>query len=113
MGQHDHMIVQKSNNSGNVIIMKKEFIKISKDDYKKALSEYICLIIFEKTDGTMRSMLGTLHSSILPQKQIVEDAPKKIRKEPENVISVFDIEKSGWRSFSIDKVLQFSKKQKL
>ena len=61
-------------------------------------------VTFTKADGTDRVMLCTLEEDKLPKVVIKEDA--KPRKESTTSMRVFDLEKNGWRSFTIKKVKQ-------
>ncbi len=66
-------------------------------------------IIFEKVDGSTRTMKCTLMAEFLPvgdntylvDGEIVEK-PKK--KENPDVVSVWDLEKEAWRSMRLDKI---------
>jgi hypothetical protein len=62
-------------------------------------------IFFEKKDGSLRTLKCTLSDKIIPQK-LEEDSetPKKERKPNADVLSVWDLENDGWRSFRLDKV---------
>ena len=73
------------------------------------LKNNVCVVVFEKKDGTERSMKCTLQEDIIPQ-ATKEDplSQKKIRALNEEVLPVWDTEKSGWRSFRIDSVKSFS-----
>ena len=80
-----------------------------RDDLIGKLKNNICVVVFEKKDGTERSMKCTLQESIIPE-ATKEDplSQKKIRSLNEEVIPVWDTEKNGWRSFRIDSVKSFS-----
>jgi hypothetical protein len=56
-------------------------------------------VVFEKKDGTLRTMLCTL-KDVPPYERKTET----VRAENEEVLSVFDLEISEWRSFRIDSV---------
>lgn len=58
-------------------------------------------IRFTKLDGEERLMACTLSSDYLPEGTF--EGGKK--KNPDGLVSVWDIEKSSWRSFWIDRVL--------
>ena len=57
---------------------------------------------FTKKDGTERVMNCTLEPSKLPPIVVKED--KKIRKESNTSMRVFDLDKQEWRSFTIRSV---------
>lgn len=56
-------------------------------------------VIFTKKDGTERVMQCTLRPELLPVQEISET--KQPKKKNDTVLSVFDIEANGWRSFTI------------
>ena len=62
-------------------------------------------VTFTKKDGTVREMMCTRKPTIIP----ADKHPKGliVEKDEATTIRVFDIEKSEWRSFSIDSVTQF------
>lgn len=68
------------------------------------LSQGPCRVMFEKRDGTMRSMLCTTKVDM-----VVPYEKKTDRTKPENkdVQFVFDLEKKEWRSFRYDSVKGF------
>jgi hypothetical protein len=73
----------------------------------------ICTVIFTKTDGTERTMRCTLAQSFLPKKEYVKADIADLRitpmrkPKPESIISVWDLEKKAWRSFSIRTVIKW------
>lgn len=73
------------------------------------LKNNVCVVVFEKKDGTERSMKCTLQEGVIPE-ATKEDplSQKKIRSLNEEVIPVWDTEKNGWRSFRVDSVKSFS-----
>ena len=84
-------------------------LEITKDELVEKLLVEEVTITFTKADGTDRTMLCTKQFSKIPQ----EFHPKtdKVVKLDENgnvietdLISVWDLEKSGWRSFNFTKV---------
>ena len=60
-------------------------------------------ITFEKKDGTLREMRCTLKD--VPEYERKTDVE---RKPSPDVISVYDLDKSDWRSFRIDSVKNVS-----
>jgi hypothetical protein len=63
-------------------------------------------IIFTKKDGTERVMNCTLRGDMLPVVEIKED--KAPRKQNDSVLSVYDLDAQGWRSFTINTVKRVS-----
>lgn len=74
-----------------------------------------CYIIFKKKDGSVRHMLCTLHNKLIPQDTVVEhDKGKKYtRMQNDNIISAYDINTKGWRSFIVENVKFFEELTKL
>lgn len=69
---------------------------------KGVLITYTPTITFIKKDGTERVMRCTLRHDLLPAQEINEDrAP---RKYSDKVMSVYDVDAQGWRSFTINTV---------
>ena len=58
-------------------------------------------LTFIKKDDTLREMKCTLIESSLP---ILETKTDRVRKENDDVISVFDLEKNEWRSCRYDSI---------
>ena len=76
-----------------------------KEELRKWLVDTLndsCLTItFTKTDGTERVMKCTLNSDVIVPYQQKTDRKKSANDQ---LISVWDIENSGWRSFKIDNI---------
>lgn len=76
---------------------------------KKLLHESTLTVCFNKKDGTMRTMLCTLTPSLLPVlEKKEEDEAKKEKKQNDESIAVWDLEKAAWRSFRFDSVVSYS-----
>lgn len=77
-----------------------------RDTVLKDLRDYVIEVTFTKVDGTTRIMRCTLDPKLLPPTYIGEDEQKEktFHKENPNVISAWDVQKGGWRSFRIDSV---------
>jgi hypothetical protein len=75
-------------------------------DIYGSLTAGIVEVTFTKKDGTTRVMKCTLRNELIP----TEHAPKGTGKVKVNtdVISVFDVENQGWRSFNCNSVTSFS-----
>jgi hypothetical protein len=57
-------------------------------------------VTFNKQDGTLRVLLATNHSEMIP----AEHTPKGTAPQNPEIVRTFDIENQGWRSFRIDSV---------
>lgn len=79
----------------------------NKYELKEKFQNGIVTVVFEKTDGSIRTMKGTLLAEYLPTwEKTVEPAEGLERKQNENILSVWDMENNGWRSFRIDSIKQ-------
>lgn len=76
-----------------------------REDLKKLLHEHTLNVIFTKKDGTKREMLCTLLPEYITSADKQEgDEVKKLKKQSDESIAVWDIEKKAWRAFRIDLV---------
>lgn len=75
-------------------------------DIREFLTKGIVEVTFTKKDGSCRVMKCTLANELIP----TEHAPKGTGKVKVNtdVISVFDVENQGWRSFNCNSITSFS-----
>lgn len=71
-------------------------------ELKQTLQGSIATVVFEKADGTLREMRCTLRPEYLPPQLLQEGAVA--RAENLSVLSVWDIENGGWRSFRMDSI---------
>ena len=61
-------------------------------------------IMFKKVeDGSIRHMICTLNPKLAPRILLAKE-----ERQTQEVISVWDLEKQGWRSFRVDSVLYLS-----
>ena len=76
---------------------------------KNLLRESTLTVCFNKKDGTVRTMQCTLNPDLLPVVDMQEgDEVKKEKKQNDESIAVWDLEKNAWRSFRFDSVIFFS-----
>lgn len=77
----------------------------TKAELKEIVENGVVTVVFTKKDGTEREMRCTLLTEYLPEKPtsqlLVETAN---RKENIDVLSVWDVENNGWRSFRLDSI---------
>ena len=72
------------------------------NDIREALVKYTLKVVFEKKDGSMRTMFCTLNPDMLPEKdETKQSAPRKYAPD---VIPVLDMEIGEWRSFRVGSV---------
>jgi hypothetical protein len=62
-------------------------------------------LTFNKKDGTIREMKATLDQKVVP---IIENTTGTEKKRSPEVVSVWDMEKSAWRSVRFDSIMQIS-----
>jgi hypothetical protein len=65
-----------------------------------ALENGVVNIEFSKSDGTIRKMRATLNNNLFAYK-----AANTERKQNENTMPVWDMDKSGWRSFRFHQLI--------
>lgn len=77
----------------------------------EALNDGTARIKFEKADGSIRELYGTRNGDLIPEAftpTLNEGLNRaEARAANENVVTVFDLEANGWRSFRKDKFLSF------
>lgn len=85
---------------------------MNKDELRDSLHNSVMNITFIKKDGSERIMKCTLNSQYIPSLVVSSEEetliPKKIRKENDDVISVFDLDKQDWRSIIIENIISTS-----
>lgn len=94
-------------------LSEKDF-KIFKRWLKSHLKYGPVTVIFTKKDGTERTMLCTTNEDLIPKVVHVTNTDNPIdfpvekpaRKVNEDLMSVYDLEAAGWRSFRWDSVKQ-------
>lgn len=68
------------------------------------LRENVVTVVFVKNDGSERVLNCTLKPDLLPE----QTASTSTRKTNTDVLSVWDLENSGWRSFRLESIITFS-----
>jgi len=77
----------------------------SLDKLVENLHSEVYNVSFTKKDGTVRNMKCTLRADYLPSK--VESESTSTKKVNPDVLAVWDLEKSEWRSFRKDSVIDY------
>ena len=75
----------------------------TKEEISSVLQKGVATVSFKKVDGNIRIMECTLNAGMIPPPK----EPKKTDrvKTPNNaVLSVWDVNKDGWRSFRVENV---------
>jgi hypothetical protein len=68
------------------------------------LHEHVVNVVFIKADGTERIMNCTLRPDLLPE----QTESTSTRKSNPDVMSVWDLDNAGWRSFRLDSIITFT-----
>jgi hypothetical protein len=85
-------------------VVKKPKLLFAKQYYVDLLNKHVCVVVFEKVDGTERTLIGTTQSELLPPPKPTTD---RVYIQPEHQVRLYDIQKKAWRSFTIDSVISF------
>jgi hypothetical protein len=72
------------------------------DELKSVLQANIANVTFTKKNGEKRVLNCTLIADHLPAIEVKEGEEKTERKVNTDVLSVWDLENEGWRSFRLD-----------
>lgn len=72
-----------------------------RDQLKSLLEQNTMTVLFVKRDGTERTMKCTLKSDLLPESDLSEST----RTVNTDLLHVYDLENSGWRSFRLDSLI--------
>jgi hypothetical protein len=78
---------------------------INKRSLETLLKQNVMEIQFKKTNGEDRTMTCSLKQEYLPEPKNKTKESKK--KNNENVLSVWDIEKNGFRSFRLNSIKNY------
>jgi len=77
----------------------------TKTDLKNLLDQNVVVVDFTKLNGDKRVMTCTLREDIKPRATKDDTMSlKKVREVAEAVVSVWDVNAKGWRSFRYDRV---------
>lgn len=82
---------------------------ITRDEIVAKLKEGVVFFTFEKVDGTTRPMNATLNEAIIPFEPTKGEGEQKSAnsKRDSNALPVWDCDNNSWRSFRLDKLLDF------
>jgi hypothetical protein len=80
------------------------FMKITKQILKDLLKHKIIQITFKKKDGTERVMKCTLQEDLVP---IYEKKTERVKKQNDETLAVWDLEKDSFRSFKLDSLIDY------
>lgn len=77
----------------------------NREEIVNILKTGLCSVTFTKVDGTERTGIFTLHPDHMPPAPVREEKEGEVKpkREPnQNTVSVWDTEKTAWRSFRVD-----------
>ena len=80
----------------------------TRDNLVHLLKNNVATVTFTKVSGEERTMKCTLRSEHIPNAPSAGGQLIVERKENANTVSVWDMEKNGWRSFRVDSVKSIS-----
>ena len=76
-----------------------------RNDLERLLEQNVLVVDFTKLDGDKRIMTCTLREDIKPAATKKDPMSQKaVRKVSDAVVSVWDVNAKGWRSFRYDRV---------
>jgi hypothetical protein len=82
----------------------------TKEELYKLLEDEILEVTFIKLDGDKRVMTCTLKEDIKPKATKTDPlSQEKVRKVSDKVVSVWDVNAKGWRSFRYERVEKVEK----
>ena len=77
----------------------------TKPDLKKLLEQNVLTVDFTKLDGDKRVMTCTLREDMKPAATKTDAmSQKKVREVSDAVVSVWDVNAKGWRSFRYERI---------
>jgi hypothetical protein len=85
--------------------MKKKLLESKKQGILEELRKGLVDLQFKKVNGDLRNMVATLSEDIIPQSDIPEEGKERVVNE--NIVVLYDVEVSGWRSFRIENLVEY------
>ena len=80
-------------------------MEYTKESIRSLLKNDVLEVVFIKTDGNVREMKGTLQEKFV---EAYDKKTDKVKPENDSVISVWDLDNNGWRSFKLDSIQSVS-----
>ncbi len=84
---------------------------ITREQMVEQLNMGMCSVVFEKKDGTLRTMNCTLSARILAEEigtEFITEETQQSQNVNTDTIPVWDMEANAWRSFRVDSVKEFN-----
>jgi len=72
---------------------------MTKNELIEMMKTSVVEVVFEKVDGTLRTMEATLCDNIIPEQPAPASEVNRNRKPNESVQVVWDADAQGWRTF--------------
>ena len=77
----------------------------TREDLKMQLEQNVIVVDFTKLNGDKRVMTCTLREDMKPSATKTDTmSQKKVREISDAVVSVYDVNAKGWRSFRYDRI---------
>ena len=83
----------------------------TRDEIKSVLNKGVATVSFTKVNGETRIMECTLNNDILPVEDMAPKKTDRVQKPNDDVLSVWDMNARGWRSFRIENVFDVQSPQ--
>lgn len=81
----------------------------TRESVVSTLRTSVCKVVFNKANGDVRTLYGTLKQSLIPEAAWGDPEKKKDEKTQKNVrennVAVWDTEKAAWRSFNLPNLI--------
>lgn len=81
--------------------------ELVREQYIDALKKNVCKVVFIKKDKSKRTLNCTLNPSKLAVVGAFSGKTHRQHIQNDDVISVWDLDNDGWRSFTIENVISF------
>ena len=79
--------------------------KITEEGIKRILASGDVHFTYRKKDGTVREAYGTRNTNIINE---YNASPKGNSSEKDGVITYYDLDLNGWRSFKVENFISFN-----
>jgi len=84
-----------------------EEIKKQRQQLVEKLKQQTLVVKFNKLNGDFREMTCTLQEELLPPVlKETSSSDKKVKEINHEVLSVWDLNAKGWRSFRVDRIVE-------
>ena len=86
-----------------------KLLESKKQEIVDALNEGLVNLQFKKVNGELRNMCGTRNLNIIAEEYHPKGEGKTI-SDPDSVVTLFDVEANGWRSFRVENLIEYRSK---